>query len=775
MAKTLKIRDLTLRDGQQSSFATRMTQQQIDRCLPYYKDANFYAMEVWGGAVPDSVMRYLNENPWTRLETIKKAVGDVSYLTALSRGRNLFGYSPYTDEIIAGFSRNAIESGLGIMRIFDALNDVDNVKSTIKYIKQYGGIADCAVCYTVDPKYTGNMAPKPVFTDEYFLDKAKQMAALGADMITIKDMSGLIPPQRVSALIKLFKQHIGIPVDFHTHCTPGYGLASVMAAIVAGVDIVDTNCWWFGGGTGAPALELVYVFCKKLGIDLGVDMEAVAKINGELKGIRKELEMSVFGAEKPLPDPLPAEIDALFDKCIEYAQAENWEGLLDAAQQIEAYFGFPAPNKLVQQAEIPGGMYSNMVAQLKQLQAEDILPRAMELIPSVRLSAGLPPLVTPTSQIVGAQAVNCAMDEKAGRPMYTNKSSQFVGLVKGEYGHTPVKIDPEFRFKICGVREETPYDTSKYQKQPNPALEDAGGVRLAENEKEELLLELFPLVAKTYLSGVKKAAYAQKVAADPALAADKKQAAQPITGDTVVAPLPGRVIEIKVKVGDKIAVGQEVVVLEAMKMENSITSDFAGVVKQILVSEGDAVQADSILIEVESAKSSSAAAAPRAAVTGKTVAAPLPGRVIEIKVKVGDKVAMGQEIIILEAMKMENSITSDFAGYVKQIFVAEGDSVQADAVLVEIADSMDEVTEAAAAATKRVALTDKTVTAPLPGRVIEIKVKAGDEVKAGQEVMVLEAMKMENSITSDFTGRVAGVLVAEGDSVQSEAPLIVIE
>ncbi len=691
MAKTLKIRDLTLRDGQQSSFATRMTQQQIDRCLPYYKDANFYAMEVWGGAVPDSVMRYLNENPWTRLETIKKAVGDVSYLTALSRGRNLFGYSPYTDEIIAGFSRNAIESGLGIMRIFDALNDVDNVKSTIKYIKQYGGIADCAVCYTVDPKYTDGKEHEMVFTDEYFLDKAKQMAELGADMITIKDMSGLIPPQRVSALIKLFKQHIGIPVDFHTHCTPGYGLASVMAAIVAGVDIVDTNCWWFGGGTGAPALELVYVFCKKLGIDLGVDMEAVAKINGELKGIRKELEMSVFGAEKPLPKPfnpltdtLPAEIDALFDKCIEYAQAENWEGLLDAAQQIEAYFGFPAPNKLVQQAEIPGGMYSNMVAQLKQLQAEDILPRAMELIPSVRLSAGLPPLVTPTSQIVGAQAVNCAMDEKAGRPMYTNKSSQFVGLVKGEYGHTPVKIDPEFRFKICGVREETPYDTSKYQKQPNPALEDAGGVRLAENEKEELLLELFPLVAKTYLSGVKKAAYAQKVAADPALAADKKQAAQPITGDTVVAPLPGRVIEIKVKVGDKIAVGQEVVVLEAMKMENSITSDFAGVVKQILVSEGDAVQADSILIEVESAKSSSAAAAPRAAVTGKTVAAPLPGRVIEIKVKVGDKVAMGQEIIILEAMKMENSITSDFTGRVAGVLVAEGDSVQSEAPLIVI-------------------------------------------------------------------------------------------
>ena len=307
MAKTLKIRDLTLRDGQQSSFATRMTQAQIDRCLPYYKDANFYAMEVWGGAVPDSVMRYLNENPWTRLETIHKAVGGVSKLTALSRGRNLFGYAPYTDQIIDGFCRNAIQSGLGIMRIFDALNDVNNVKSTIKYVKQYGGIADCAVCYTVDPKYPepgffarlmGKKKPRPVFTDAYFLDKAEQMAALGADMITIKDMSGLIPPMRVSGLVKLLKQHVDVPIDFHTHCTPGYGLASVLSAILAGADIVDTNCWYFAEGTGAPAIELIHVFCKKLGIETGVNMEAVAKINTQLRDIRKELNQSLKSATR---------------------------------------------------------------------------------------------------------------------------------------------------------------------------------------------------------------------------------------------------------------------------------------------------------------------------------------------------------------------------------------------------------------------------------------------------------------------------------------------
>ncbi|MBQ8553089.1 MAG: biotin/lipoyl-binding protein [Alistipes sp.] len=626
MARSLKIRDLTLRDGQQSSFATRMTQEQINRCLPYYKDAGFFAMEVWGGAVPDSVMRYLGENPWTRLESIHKEIGDISKLTALSRGRNLFGYAPYTDEIIDGFSRNAIQSGLGIMRIFDALNDVDNVKSTIKYVKRYGGIADCAVCYTVDPKYPqptflqklfGKKAPEPVFTDEYFLNKATQMAALGADMITIKDMSGLIPPQRISRLVKLFKQHIKVPIDFHTHSTPGYGLASVFAAIAAGVDVVDTNCWWFAGGTGAPALELVYVFCQKMGIDIGVNMDAVAKINEQLKGIRKELELSVFGAEKPKPNRFAFSdtADQLFNEAVAAAKAENFDKLLEISQKIEAYYGFPAPNELVQKAEIPGGMYSNMVAQLKQLKSEDILPRAMELIPSVRLSAGLPPLVTPTSQIVGAQAVNCAMDEKAGREMYTNKSSQFIGLVKGDYGKTPVKIDPEFRMKICGFSDERPYDTSKYTMQPNPELPEAGGVKLAENEKEVLLLELFPLVAKNYLTNTKKKAYeteqaekaakeAAKAAAEAKRVAEAKaalaaQKVKPITGKTVEAPLPGRILEVCVKVGDQVKRGQTIVILDAMKMENNITTDYAGTIKQVCVEVGEAVPANAILAEVE--------------------------------------------------------------------------------------------------------------------------------------------------------------------------------
>ena len=615
MAQKLLIRDLTLRDGQQSSFATRMTQKQIDRVLPFYKDAKFYAMEVWGGAVPDSVMHYLNENPWDRLEKIKAAVGDVSKLTALSRGRNLFGYAPYTDEIIEGFCRNSIESGLGIMRIFDALNDVNNVKSTIKYVKKYGGIADCAVCYTIDPKYPklgffdklkGKKNPEPVFTNAYFLDKAKQMAALGADMITIKDMSGLVPPSRIAELIPLFKQHLSIPIDFHTHCTPGYGLGAVLMAIIKEVDVVDTNIWNFAGGTGAPAIELVYIFCKKLGVELDINMEAVAKINNELMGIRKELE--AYDATKqfpkpfnPLTDTLPAEVDKEFDKAIEAAKAGNEEALLNACHAIEAYFNFPKPNELVKKAEIPGGMYSNMVAQLKQLNSMDILEKAMELIPTVRLAAGLPPLVTPTSQIVGAQAVNCALDIKAGKPMYSNVSNQFVNLVKGEYGKTPVPVDPEFRLKIAGTREETPYDTSKYQMQPNPELPEAGGVKLAANEKEVLLLELFPQVAKNFLTKKKVEAYEAQHKEEPKVekAAAEEKKAEPITGKTVKAPMPGSIMRFLVKPGDTVTKGQPVVILEAMKMENSITSDYAGTVKRLLVKEGSTVAADAPMIEIE--------------------------------------------------------------------------------------------------------------------------------------------------------------------------------
>jgi pyruvate/oxaloacetate carboxyltransferase len=514
MNRQIKIRDLTLRDGQQSLFATRMTQAQVDRVLPLFREARFYAMEVWGGAVPDSVMRYLNEDPWERLEKIKAVIGDASKLTALSRGRNLFGYNPYPDTVIEGFNRNAIESGVDIMRIFDALNDVDNIKSSIQFVKNSGGIADCTVCYTVDPKFTkkerlvgylkGKPLPKKIFTIEYFVNKAKELEKMGADMITIKDMAGLIPPVKSGIIIKMMKQELTVPINFHTHSTPGFGLASILTAIMNGADIIDTCILNFAGGPAAPAFEIVQIFCNKLGVDTGVNTSVIAAINRELGEIRQEL--AAFDSGKVYPrhfdlerDFLPYEIEKLFDRAIELADARREKELLETTQAIEKYFKFPAPDEMVRRAEIPGGMYTNMLAQLKQLNLEKLLPRVLEIIPSVRLDAGCPPLVTPTSQIVGVQAVNCVIDENNGKPFYTNKSIQFVNLVKGVYGQTPTPVDPVFRNKIAGSPKEVAYNMDEYKKQENPTLDQFGGVPLAANEKEELLLELFPAVANNFL------------------------------------------------------------------------------------------------------------------------------------------------------------------------------------------------------------------------------------------------------------------------------------
>lgn len=622
--KKLKIRDLTLRDGQQSLFATRMPQKDIDKLLPMYEDAGFYIMEVWGGAVPDSVMRYLDESPWDRLRTISKAMKGKSLLSALSRGRNLFGYVPYPNSVLEGFYKEAIANGLNVMRIFDALNDIDNVRDSIKMINELGGIPDGAVCYTVDPKAEepekksgffaklfGKKAEEPekIFTDEYFVEKAKQMEALGAKIITLKDMAGLVTPSRAASIISKLKANLKVDVDFHTHCTPGYGLASSLMSILNGVDILDTNIWWFGGGSAAPAIELIYVFCKKLGIELGADMEAVGRIRKELYNVRKnlaayDLNKDHFPKEfDPLKDTLPAEVDALFDAAIAAAKAGDEEALLDACHAIEAYFGFPKPNEIVKFAEVPGGMYSNMVAQLKALGAEDLLDDAMRLIPKVRRDAGLVPLVTPTSQIVGAQAVNLAMDRKKGNPDYTNKSNQFISLVKGEYGKTPVPVDPEFRARITGSPEERPYDVSSYREPANPTLDEFGGTPLATNNEEKLLLALLPTVANTFLRNRRKEEYEAKKADEPKVAEVKAEAKkeddEPITGELFKAPMGGRIISVNVKKGQKVKKGDLLLVYEAMKMENDVEAEADMTIKRVFVQPDDVVGTDANLIEYE--------------------------------------------------------------------------------------------------------------------------------------------------------------------------------
>lgn len=621
MANKLKIRDLTLRDGQQSLFATRLSQASIDSLLPDYVEAGFYAMEVWGGAVPDSVMRYLGESPWNRLKTISDKMEGKSKLTALSRGRNLFGYAPYPTSVIEGFYKEAIKNGLNVMRIFDALNDLNNVKESVEIINKLGGIPDGAVCYTIDPKeeapkkvgffaklFGKNDAPaEKIFTDDYFVEKAKGYERLGAKIITLKDMAGLVNPARVSTLIPKLKAAVNVPIDFHTHCTPGYGLASAVMAIMKGVDILDTNIWYFGEGSAAPTIELVYIFAKKLGVELDVNMEAVGKIREKLKGVRAGLKDFDLGKTfpkdfDPLKDTLPAEIDALFDKAIAAGKANDEVTMLDACHAIEDYFNFPKPNLIVKNAEVPGGMYSNMVAQLKQLKAEDVLNDAMALIPKVRRDAGLVPLVTPTSQIVGSQAVSLALDRKKGNADYTNKSNQFISLVKGEYGTTPVPVDPAFREMITGDSREMAYDVNNYKEPENPVLPQYGNVKLAKNTEEVLLLELLPSVAKTFLEKQRAAEFEANKPAEPEVkkeATAEAAADGPVTGPTLKAPMGGNVVEIMVKPGDKVKKGQKLLMYEAMKMQNELEAEKDYTVKRILVKVGQVIATDEVLIEFE--------------------------------------------------------------------------------------------------------------------------------------------------------------------------------
>ena len=682
MGRKLKIRDLTLRDGQQSLFATRMKQDSIDKLLPLYKEAGFYIMEVWGGAVPDSVMRYLGESPWDRLRECSKAMKGISLLSALSRGRNLFGYVPYPESVLEGFYREAIDNGLNIMRIFDALNYIDNIKSSIKMINELGGIADTAVCYTIDPK--GTPEDEKIFTDEYFVNLALQMEGLGAKMVTVKDMAGLVNPSRIYTLMPKLKEALNVPVDFHTHCTPGYGLASVLTAIIQGVDIVDTNIWWFGGGSAAPAIELVDIFCQKLGIELDVNMAAVAKIRETLKEARMALADFDLNKDKWQRDfeeayaAMPKEIDAEFDRAIECAKDNREEELLDACHKIDAYFGFPKPNEIVKEAEVPGGMYSNMVANLRALNAEDVIEEAMALIPKVRRDAGLVPLVTPTSQIVGSQAVSLAMDRRNGKPDYTNKSNQFIALVKGEYGKTPVAIDPEFRRQITGDAEEKPFDVSSYKKPENPVLEQFGGVKLAQNEEEYLLLELLPAVAKTYLTNKRKAEYEASGAKAEAEAKKAEATTVSGTGPVFRAPMGGTVMSIKVKPGDEVKPGDTVLIYEAMKMENDLASELGGKVKRVLVNEGDVMATDQPLIEFEGAEVSVApeAAAPKG--QGEVMLAPMGGTILEFKVKPGDAVKAGDTVLVYEAMKMENNLMAERDGVVEALLLNNGDVMATD-------------------------------------------------------------------------------------------------
>lgn len=393
----IKISETLLRDAHQSLIATRMPMSDMIGLLEDMDKIGYYSCEVWGGATFDSCIRFLNEDPWERLRTIRKHMPNTK-LSMLFRGQNMLGYRHYADDVVETFVEKMVENGIDIIRVFDALNDIRNLETAIKAAKKVNAHLQGAISFTTGECYT----------TEYFVNYAIELEKAGVDSICIKDMSGLIRPYEAYDLVKAIKAATNVPLELHSHYTSGLASMSLMKAIEAGVDIIDTAISPLALGTSHPATESMVAALQGTEYDTGLDLEKLNVLQEKVAVLRdKYLESGLLN-----PKLLGVDVNALV-------------------------------------YQVPGGMLSNLINQLKQAGKSDKLLEVLQEVPRVRADAGLPPLVTPTSQIVGTQAVfNVIMGER-----YKMITKEFKGIVRGDYGRCPLEIDPEFRKKIIGDLE----------------------------------------------------------------------------------------------------------------------------------------------------------------------------------------------------------------------------------------------------------------------------------------------------------------------------------
>ncbi len=399
MAK-VKITETVLRDAHQSLIATRMTTAEMLPILEKLDQVGYHSIECWGGATFDACLRFLNEDPWERLRTLKKHMPHTK-LQMLFRGQNMLGYRHYADDVVQYFVQKSVANGIDVIRIFDALNDIRNLKTAIDAAKKEGAHTQVAISYTLGD----------VFTEEYYVKYAKQIEEAGADSICIKDMAALLTPYATERLVKALKANVKLPIQLHTHYTSGLASMCLLKGIEAGADVIDTAMSPLALGTSHAPTESMVAALQGTPYDTGLDLMLLTEIRSYFMELRQKY------LDSGLLDPKMLAVDA---------------------------------NALIYQ--VPGGMLSNLLSQLKQAGKEDKLNEVLKEVPRVRKDAGYPPLVTPTSQIVGTQAVfNVIMGER-----YKTVTKEFKGIVRGEYGRTPVPIDPAFRKKIIG--DEKPID-----------------------------------------------------------------------------------------------------------------------------------------------------------------------------------------------------------------------------------------------------------------------------------------------------------------------------
>ena len=444
----LYITDTILRDAHQSQAKTRMRIEDMIPALETLDSIGYWSLECWGGATFDACMRFLNEDPWERLRTLKKHMPNTK-LQMLFRGQNILGYKHYADDVVQAFCKKSIENGIDVVRVFDALNDPRNLEAAIKFVKEYGGMCEAAISYTTSP----------VHNEDYFVKLACTLEKMGADTICIKDMANLLLPYDAYKLVKKLKENVGVPIHLHTHNTSGTGDMTNLLAVKAGVDIVDCALSPLANGTSNPATESLVATLKGTERDTGLDLNKLSKAAEHFRKVANDLK-----ARGDL-DPKVLNVDT---------------------------------NTLLYQ--VPGGMLSNLMGQLKDNNAEDKLYDVLAEVPRVRKDFGYPPLVTPTSQIVGTQAVlNVLMGER-----YKMITKESRGLLKGEYGQLPGEVNEEVRKKAIGDEEVI---TCRPADLLEPELEKyrEESKDIAKSEEDVLSYALFPQVARKFFEQRDKA------------------------------------------------------------------------------------------------------------------------------------------------------------------------------------------------------------------------------------------------------------------------------
>ncbi|MBP1929307.1 pyruvate carboxylase subunit B [Methanolinea mesophila] len=569
------ITDTTLRDAHQSLIATRLKTDDMIVLAKQIDSIGFFSVEAWGGATFDSSIRYLAEDPWERLQLLKQELTRTP-IQMLLRGQNLVGYRHYPDDVVDKFVEQAYKNGVDIFRVFDALNDIRNMTESMKMVKKMGAHLQGTISYTTSP----------VHSTEKFIQMAEELYALDCDSICIKDMAGLIMPDAARDLIRGIKDAIDIKVDLHSHSTSGIAPMSYQAAVEAGVDILDTAMSPFALGTSQPPTESVVAALKGTPRDTGIDLLALRDVRNTCRSLR-----------------------------------EKYQGLLNPiSERVDS-------DVLIYQ--LPGGMISNLVSQLQEQDALERMPEVYQEIPRVREDLGYPPLVTPTSQIVGTQAV---MNVLLGGERYRNVTKEVKDYVRGLYGRSPAPISEKIKKLIIGdepVITVRPADLLEpvYEKMKTQAVADG----LVRKEEDVLTYILYPAIAPSFLRGERKVEeipVPQKPSSAPveiprsmevevdgeifnvriisiegsatavAVPAGEKIPRGEIKGG-VKSNMQGMVLEVAVRRGEEVKKGDVLLVLEAMKMENPIHSPVDGKVSEIFVDVGDVVQNGDVLMVVE--------------------------------------------------------------------------------------------------------------------------------------------------------------------------------